>query len=196
VFSSASWVRVPIGADAAGWTTYSVLRRVLVVVHTVTAMNRFEDVLDVFDSDHRVQLVFTFPNASAVPGDVEQLLHRQGAITIPWSQAIESDFDLAISAHNSGDLQKLKAPLVVLSHGMGYTKHSPTGNRKPETGNRKPETGNRKPETGNRKPETGNRKPETGTCTGFPLSRLSATAWWSRPRSCFPMRSNTPDSAR
>ncbi|WP_394617172.1 hypothetical protein JNUCC0626_47480 [Lentzea sp. JNUCC 0626] len=127
------------------------------MVHTVTAVNRFADILPVFDSDQRVQIVYTCPQASAVTNGVEEHLSTMGVLLMPWEQAVLTEFDLALSVHNSGNLHDIHAPLAILSHGIGYTKNSP--------GNRKPETGNRKPETGNRKPETGNRKPETGPCT-------------------------------
>ncbi|WP_086662361.1 hypothetical protein [Lentzea kentuckyensis] len=122
-------------------------RSVLAVAHTVTALNRLADILPVFDSDQRVQIVYTCPQASAVTNGVEEHLASMGALIMPWDQVTVTEFDLALSVHNSGNLHDINAPLAILSHGIGYTKHSPG---KPETGNRKPETGNRKPETGNR----------------------------------------------
>ncbi|WP_410621802.1 hypothetical protein [Amycolatopsis sp. cmx-8-4] len=108
------------------------------VVHTVTALNRLHDLVTVFDSDRRVQLVYTMPGASAVESGVERELADLGVALLPWHQALATEFDLAISVHNSGNLHDIAAPLAVLSHGIGYTKYS---SRKPETGNRKPETG-------------------------------------------------------
>ncbi|GAA3525954.1 hypothetical protein GCM10022222_06130 [Amycolatopsis ultiminotia] len=148
-------VKVPIGLQAPHWTTIHPERRVLVVAHHVTALLRLLDVLPVFDSDTRIQLVFSWNGSDPFSHGLHQYLDHLGVIVIPWSQAIDTDFDLVIAA-NHGGLTEITAPLVILPHGVGYTKQSP-GNRKPETGNRKPETGNRKPETGNRKPETGNR---------------------------------------
>ncbi|WP_393916492.1 hypothetical protein [Halostreptopolyspora alba] len=146
---------VPIGDAAATWSTRPDCHRVLVVAHTVTSMTRLLDVLPVFESDFRVQLVFTRARTSHFREGVDDFLRDLGVVVAPWEQAIEERFDLAITASLGDDLHRIKAPLVVLSHGAGYNKLG-----KPETGNRKPETGNRKPETGNRKPETGNRKPE------------------------------------
>ncbi|QNE18176.1 hypothetical protein F1D05_10070 [Kribbella qitaiheensis] len=122
--STADRMLVPVGPNAARWRTISPHRTVLVIVHTVTAWNRFADILPVFDSDRRVQLVFTFPDASAVSAGIEEQLARQGVRIIPWERAVTVDFDLALSAHHSGDLHKVRAALVVLSHGMGYTKYS------------------------------------------------------------------------
>lgn len=100
------------------------LRSVLVVVHTTTAVNRFADILPVFDSDRRVQLIFTFPAASAVTADIEEHLRADGALVMPWAQAVVTEFDLALSVHNSGNLHDINAPLAILSHGIGYTKYS------------------------------------------------------------------------
>ncbi|TDD59995.1 hypothetical protein E1263_12925 [Kribbella antibiotica] len=122
--STADRLLVPVGPDSAPWRTISPHRTVLVIVHTVTAWNRFADILPVFDSDRRVQLVFTFPDASAVSAGIEEHLVAQGTRVIPWERALAADFDLALSAHHSGDLHKVRAPLAVLSHGMGYTKYS------------------------------------------------------------------------
>ncbi|XVV00730.1 hypothetical protein ACQPW3_25275 [Actinosynnema sp. CA-248983] len=115
-------------------------RSVLVVVHTVTAWNRLADILPVFDSDQRVQLVFTYPAASAIGADVEELLRARGALAMPWDQVVATEFDLALSVHNSGNLHEINAPLVILSHGIGYSKYSA---RKTENGKRKTENGKR-----------------------------------------------------
>ncbi|MCR6490664.1 hypothetical protein M8542_48490 [Amycolatopsis sp. OK19-0408] len=152
--SASHWVKVPVGPQSRRWNTAPVERTILVVVHTVTALNRLQDLLTVFDSDRRVQLVYTIPGASAIESGVERELARLGAALLSWQQALATEFDLAISVHNSGNLHDIAAPLAVLSHGIGYTKYS---SRKPEAGSRKPEAGSRKPEAGNRKPETGNR---------------------------------------
>jgi hypothetical protein len=125
------WVKVPVGPHGARWSTLAPQRQVLIVVHSVTAMNRLADILSIFDSDRRVQLTFTFPNASAVRSDIEHRLRQDGAVIVPWPQAINTEFDLAISVHHSGDLHEINAPLAMLSHGMGYTKYSKAG--KPES---------------------------------------------------------------
>lgn len=131
--STSRWAKVPVGPHSRRWNTVPIERTVLVVVHTVTALNRLNDLLTVFDSDRRVQLVCTVPGTSAVSAGVEEELASAGAVVLPWQQAIMTEFDLALSVHNSGNLHDIAAPLAVLSHGIGYSKYS---NRKPETGNR------------------------------------------------------------
>ncbi|WP_410631502.1 hypothetical protein [Amycolatopsis sp. cmx-4-83] len=102
-----------------------------------------DDVLTVFDSDRRVQLVHTIPGASAAESGVEHELNLRGAVVLPWQQALTLEFDLAISVHNSGNLHEIAAPLAVLSHGIGYTKYF---NRTPDAGRRTPDAGRRTPD--------------------------------------------------
>jgi hypothetical protein len=132
-----TWTKVPVGLQADRWRTVQPARTVLVIVHTVTAVTRLLDVLPAFDSDLRVQLVFTSPEVSAVRAGVREVLAELGAPTIGWAQALQTEFDLAIAAAHSGSLYEINAPLVLLSHGIGYTKNSP-GSRVPGPGSRAP----------------------------------------------------------
>jgi glycosyltransferase involved in cell wall biosynthesis len=174
--SSTPWVKAPVGRQIPHWNTVRVERQVLVVVHNVTAATRLLDVLPVFDSDPRVQVVCSWNGSDPFHHGLQELLDGLGMITIPWAQALQTRFDLAVTA-NHGGLTEIDAPVVVLSHGIGYTKQSP---------------GNRKPETGNRKPETGNRKPETVRSSVFPRSGCSTTASPSPGRWSSRMRSSSP----
>ena len=135
-------MEVPVGLRADQWTTVTPRRRVLIVVHNVTTITRLLDVLPAFDSDLRVQIVASSSGTDPFQHGIAEVLDEQGIITIGWDQARHISFDLVISASHHGGLADISGPLVILSHGIGYTKYSP-GNRKPETGNRKPETGNR-----------------------------------------------------
>ncbi|WP_446224772.1 hypothetical protein ACTWPB_06435 [Nocardia sp. IBHARD005] len=142
----------PSGSVHPHWITVQTTRTVLVVVHTITAWNRLSDILPTFDSDRRVQLVFTFPDVSNVTGDVERQLGSSGAKIITWDRALTDKFDLAISVHHSGDLHKISAPLAIMSHGMGYSKiarESGIGNRESGIGNRESGIGNRESGIGN-----------------------------------------------
>ncbi|MBM7775486.1 hypothetical protein JOD54_005690 [Actinokineospora baliensis] len=90
----------------------------------MTALFRLLDVVTVFEADTRVQLVFSKAGSSPFQGGVDDLLRDLGMIAIPWSQAINTPFDLAIAASYSG-LTDLTTPVVVLSHGGGFAKNSP-----------------------------------------------------------------------
>ncbi|WP_410655767.1 glycosyltransferase family 4 protein [Amycolatopsis sp. lyj-112] len=139
--SIVSPVKVPISLQAQHWNTIEPERLVLVVAHHITSLLRLLDVITVFDSDPRIQVVFSWNGSDPFQHGIHRFLQDLGTVIIPWHQAIDTEFDLVIAA-NHGGLTEITAPLVIIPHGAGYNKNSP-GNRKPETGNRKPETGNR-----------------------------------------------------
>ncbi|RZQ61287.1 glycosyltransferase family 4 protein [Amycolatopsis suaedae] len=143
-------VKVPIGLQARHWNTIQPQRLVLVVAHHVTSLLRLLDVVTVFDSDPRVQVLFSWNGSDPFRHGLHSFLDQLGVVTIPWHQAIDTRFDLAIAA-NFGGLTELNAPIVILPHGAGYAKYSP-GTRNPEPGTRNPEPGTRNPEPGTRNP--------------------------------------------
>lgn len=116
------WIRVPVGDDAARWATRVRCRRVLFVVHNVTSATRLLDVLPLFDDDLGVQLLATCTGSSAFRSGVADLLADTGLPVLPWEQALATPVDLAISASFGGELAAIQGPLIILSHGIGYTK--------------------------------------------------------------------------
>ncbi|HEX3782586.1 MAG TPA: hypothetical protein VHX38_23210 [Pseudonocardiaceae bacterium] len=118
------WVRMPVGLDAGRWLTRETTRTVLVAVHTVVAGQRLLDVLDLLESDPRIQVVFTAA-PDVFDGAVPRLLAEIGAVRIPWQQAVRERFDLALAGAYGG-LARLHAPVLVLPHGAGYGKRTPT----------------------------------------------------------------------
>src|ERR1044072_8920336 len=112
---SEDWIRVPIGPEAGRWTTRRRRRCVLAVVHNVTSLTRLLDVVSLFESDQRVQVVFTWATASPFTHGVEDFLADIGALTAPWEQALATEFDLAIATSYGGELADIKAPLIALS---------------------------------------------------------------------------------
>ncbi|HWE89092.1 MAG TPA: hypothetical protein VG317_06485 [Pseudonocardiaceae bacterium] len=120
------------------WRTSSVERTVLAVVHNVTAATRLFDVLPLIATDRRVQVVFSCIGSSAfTDGTVEYLTSRE-VLVLPWKRALRLPADLAVAASLGGPLHKIRAPIIVLPHGMGYNKYLA---RKSEIGNRKSEIG-------------------------------------------------------
>lgn len=118
------WCRVPVGLDAGRWVTRANCRTVLVVVHTVTCGQRLLDVVRLIGSDLRVQVIFTI--APDVFGEgVSDFLQSVGGIVVPWLQATQLEFDLALAA-SYGSIHELHAPLIVLPHGAGYSKLTPS----------------------------------------------------------------------
>ncbi|CAN3981978.1 hypothetical protein [Kitasatospora purpeofusca] len=116
------WVRVPVGPEAARWATRGRCRRVLLVVHNVTAATRLIDVLPLFRDDLRLQVLATCTGSSPFRSGVAELLASVGVPVLPWEQALATPVDLAISASFGGQLGDLKGTLTVLSHGVGYNK--------------------------------------------------------------------------
>ncbi|OIK07084.1 hypothetical protein BIV23_06315 [Streptomyces monashensis] len=119
-------VRVPVGADAERWVTRVGCRRVLFVVHNVTSATRLLDVLPLFSGDLRVQMFATCTGSSPFLAGVPELLARAGLPVLPWEQARETPFDLAVSASYGGELAAVQGKLAVLSHGVGYNKRLAT----------------------------------------------------------------------
>ncbi|MGW5350248.1 hypothetical protein ACWERV_06945 [Streptomyces sp. NPDC004031] len=90
------------------------------MTQTVTYAKRLMDVLSLIDGDFRVQAVFTAP--PHVFGDeVPAFLARMGCAVIPWEEALQMDFDLALAAGRIG-VEGIRAPLVTMPHGAAYLK--------------------------------------------------------------------------
>lgn len=124
VMPDTEWVRGPFGPYASeGWTC-EYERTVLAVVHTVTAGTRLGDVVPLLEPDPRVQLVYTCPPWSLIAAGTSQFLDRLGAVVVPWRQAVQAQFDLAIAA-SYGLLEQLRAPVLTMSHGVGFSKYPP-----------------------------------------------------------------------
>jgi hypothetical protein len=114
------WRQVPVGPDGRQWITRTGCKTVLVVVHTVTMGQRLTKLLPLFETDQRVQVVFTAA-PHAFGNGVAKLLRRLDGAVIPWEQAIETPFDLALAA-GYPSVHEVRAPLVVVPHGAAYNK--------------------------------------------------------------------------
>ncbi|MDX6740585.1 hypothetical protein [Actinocorallia sp. A-T 12471] len=112
------WRRGPFGLDAEKGATVPGLKRVLAVVHHLTAATRLADVLPLVERDRRIQVVYTVAPASVLSGGTAGYLERLGAAVIPWAQATSTAFDLAVAAGNGG-LEQVHAPVLWLPHGVG-----------------------------------------------------------------------------
>lgn len=112
----------PFGLDAGKGQTVAYQRTALVVVHHVTSATRLADVVPLLEADRRVQVVYTWAPASVFGGGVQRYLARLGGVVIPWQQAAQLRFDLAVAAAY-GLLERLHAPVVAMSHGVGFGKY-------------------------------------------------------------------------
>lgn len=122
--SCQQWARGPIAPDADCLYPSVGSRKVLVVVHTVTTGTRLlSDVAPLLESDFRIQVCFTRAPDPFDKG-VDEFLDSQGGFALPWEQAVQNRFDLAIAAEYDS-LHELQAPLVVVPHGGDKNKYAP-----------------------------------------------------------------------
>jgi hypothetical protein len=118
---------VPVEDAYRDWLTVPFERSVLVVVRTVTALTRLLDVLTLVGHDRRVQAVFTHnpENQAIFAAGVRPLLDRIEAPVVPWRRATGAGFNLAITASENDRLHQLRAPVLLVPHGVGYQKYYP-----------------------------------------------------------------------
>ncbi|PFG48158.1 hypothetical protein ATK36_3232 [Amycolatopsis sulphurea] len=121
------WRKVPVDRDYDHWLTYQVQRRVLVVARTVTTLTRLLDIHSLFEDDHRVQVAFTFDDRSRAifAAGLEEFLATLEATLLPWEQAVDTPFDLAVAASENDALDKLTCPVLLVPHGIGHQKFYP-----------------------------------------------------------------------
>jgi hypothetical protein len=112
------WIQGPFGLDAAKGATVPGHRKVLVVVHHFTAGTRLADVLPLLESDRRVHVAYTAAPASIFRGGAAEYVRGLGGLVLPWEQATQLGFDLAIAA-SDGMLEDIHAPVLTLQHGAG-----------------------------------------------------------------------------
>ncbi|KUM87569.1 MULTISPECIES: hypothetical protein [Streptomyces] len=118
--SEPHWRHVPVRLDVERWATRRPRRRVLVVVHTVIAGQRLLDAIRLLEGDVRVQVFFT-QAPDVFSNGVAEFLGRLRGLVLPWSQAVQTDFDLGLAASH-GSLHELQTPVIVLPHGAGHNK--------------------------------------------------------------------------
>ncbi|MFB7595723.1 hypothetical protein [Streptomyces sp. NPDC056160] len=180
-------LRVPVGEDAERWITRAGCRRILFIVHNVTSATRLLDTLPLFDGDLRVQLFATCTGSSPFLAGVPELLARAGLPVLPWEQAKETEFDLAVSASYGGELAAFQGKLAVLSHGVGYNKKLAS----PSTEHRAPSTEHRAPSTEHRAPVFG-MSPDWLLDDGRPLATATVL---SHPEQLERLRAYCPEAA-
>ncbi|MFJ2886385.1 hypothetical protein ACIO53_10145 [Streptomyces sp. NPDC087305] len=117
------------------WLTLVDRKTILVIVHTLAYGKRLVDILSLFEADFRIQVVFTAP--PHVFGDeVPPFLQMLGGAVLPWKEAVQMTFDLALAAGPRG-VEEISAPLLTLPHGAGYLKRWNTGPHKGVAGLRR-----------------------------------------------------------
>ncbi|MFI9812563.1 hypothetical protein [Saccharothrix variisporea] len=112
------------------WMSRRGSRRVLVVAPHLQAVTRLMDVVPVLESDFRVQVMLTVPETGYRWAGVEEHVRGLGCLTIPWHQAVDTRFDLALAACDWG-VADLDAPVLLMSHGAGSVRSRISPHRDP-----------------------------------------------------------------
>lgn len=120
------WIHTPIGVEPEHWTTWPGCQKVLAVAHTVADAQRLMDPVAVLAADQRVQIVFTVAPHAVFGAGVREWLHAAGTVVVPWGQATQTRFDLALATSVSRELDLLRAPIVLFAHGVGFNKLAPS----------------------------------------------------------------------
>jgi hypothetical protein len=111
----------PYGLEADKGGTCRYQRTVLAVVHHLTSATRLADLMPLLEVDQRIQVVYTWAPGSVFGSGVSEYLESLGAVVVPWCQAVQSRFDLAVAA-SYGSLERLHAPVLTAPHGVGFGK--------------------------------------------------------------------------
>ncbi|MFI2609004.1 hypothetical protein [Kitasatospora sp. NPDC018619] len=110
--------------DDSRWDTRPVRARVLAVTRTLTSATRVLDVLALLRGQDGIRFYVTVNPGSAFASGLDDHLHAiPGNVTVmPWDEAVQHEFDLAVACSVHASMHRLRAPLVVLPHGAGYNR--------------------------------------------------------------------------
>jgi hypothetical protein len=118
---SGTWVRGPIGRDAATHVTRTGCRTVLLMVPTMAAGTRLLDLVPLLEADFRLQLVVTVPHMGQAWHGVDEFVRQSGILVVPWQQAVQHNWDLVLTASHR-QIEQVHGKMLVLPHGAGATR--------------------------------------------------------------------------
>ncbi|RDB63919.1 hypothetical protein C1878_03790 [Gordonibacter sp. 28C] len=96
-------------------------KTVLVMVRSPTTLVRSADLARHLFSDPRIQVLFTISEPrSTFSNELELAINRMGLPFVPWNEAVLETYDLAIIESSLDPLPEIKAPVIMLSHGVGH----------------------------------------------------------------------------
>ncbi|GAB3457596.1 hypothetical protein GCM10027570_40310 [Streptomonospora sediminis] len=105
--------------------TWPVEHSVLAMVHSWQAGDRLADFVPaLLEGDQRLHIAHAVPAASQFAVSGAEYVRRMGAAALSWERARAQRYDLAIAAH-IGDLDQVRAPVLLLEHGVGHSKLVP-----------------------------------------------------------------------
>ncbi|QVJ01328.1 hypothetical protein KGD82_24965 [Nocardiopsis eucommiae] len=123
---SRSWMRGDTGPVFP--LTVRPAKTVLAVVHSQQSGDRLSEFVGpLLETDRRVQVVWTLAPGSQFESSGRAFLRRMDAAVLSWAEATSFDYDLAVAA-NHGLLDQVRAPVLVLPHGTGFSRHPARGN--------------------------------------------------------------------
>lgn len=120
-YAAGTWVRGPIGRDAATHVTRTGFRTVLLMVPTMAAGTRLLDLVPLLEADLRLQLAITVPHVGQAWHGVEEFVRGSGILVVPWQQAVQHDWDLVLTASHR-HIDQVHGNVLVLPHGAGATR--------------------------------------------------------------------------
>ncbi|WAE73121.1 hypothetical protein OUQ99_28860 [Streptomonospora nanhaiensis] len=101
--------------------TWPSRKTVLALVHNYQAGDRLSEFMQVVEADPRVQVVYTQPPGSMFEKSGAEYLRRLDGTVLPWEEAVRFRFDAGVAA-NHGHLEQVRAPVLVLPHGTGFSR--------------------------------------------------------------------------
>ena len=90
------------------------------MARTPASVNRLWDLLPLVAEDHRIAVTFAVDQGSVFSRSLAEHLADRGALIQSWSDAVDAEYDLALTASDNGDLHELRAPLIRVPHGAGF----------------------------------------------------------------------------
>lgn len=107
--------------------TVSTTKRVLAVVHSQQSGDRISEFIGpLLEADRRVQVVWTLAPGSLFERGGHAFMRGLDAAVLPWEEAVAFGYDLAVAA-NHGMLDQVRAPVLVLPHGTGFSRRTGLG---------------------------------------------------------------------
>lgn len=120
-----SWMRGDAGPVSP--LTIRTPKTVLAVVHSQQSGDRLSEFVGpLLEADRRVQVIWTLAPGSAFERGGRAFMRGLDAVVLPWEEATAFEYDLAVAA-NHGLLDQVRAPVLVLPHGTGFSRHPARG---------------------------------------------------------------------
>jgi hypothetical protein len=110
--------------EQSRWDTLASIK-VLCVARTGASAIRLLEICRTFQDDLRFHFVFTVDDGSEFSDGVEELLSRMETRLHPWDEIASLDYSLTLTASENIDFTRLRGPVLVFQHGVGFHKYVP-----------------------------------------------------------------------